>query len=230
MANVVSISHSLSAVLGRMERGEGLLGKLTVESEESDQVRASLTGALDSLQRIAQEIEQGRGPLGRMIGDEALGDRFAGAVDRFESALAKLESGPGVLPAMLNDPQTKARFDAALDNLGAASRDVAEIAAEFKAGDGLLPRLLHDEQYGREVTDELRQLVRRLNLVAARLEQGEGTAGKLISDPAIYEAINDIIIGINESKLLRWLIRNRQEKGIEKRFDEQQTEEGVPPA
>jgi phospholipid/cholesterol/gamma-HCH transport system substrate-binding protein len=230
MANVVSISHSLSSILGRMERGEGMLGQLTVESEEGDKMRASLTGALDSIQRIAGEIENGRGPLGRMIGDEALGNSFAGSIARFEAALGKLESGPGVLPAMLNDPQTKARFDAALDNLGAASKDVAAIAADFKSGDGLLPRLVHDEQYGREITDELRQLVQRLNLVASRLEQGEGTAGKLISDPAIYEAVNDIIIGINESKLLRWLIRNRQQKGIEKRYgDEQRTEEAAPP-
>jgi len=28
----------------------------------------------------------------------------------------------------------------------------------------------------------------------------------------VYESINDILIGINESKLLRWLIRNRQQK------------------
>jgi hypothetical protein len=44
----------------------------------------------------------------------------------------------------------------------------------------------------------------------------------LINDPSVYESINDILIGINESKMLRWLIRNRQERGIQKRVDMEQ--------
>ena len=51
------------------------------------------------------------------------------------------------------------------------------------------------------------------------MNRGEGTAGKLINDPSVYESVNDILIGINESKLLRWLIRNRQQSGIQKRYD-----------
>jgi hypothetical protein len=53
----------------------------------------------------------------------------------------------------------------------------------------------------------------------AKLNRGEGTAGKLVNDPSVYESVNDILIGINESKLLRWLIRNRQQSGIQKRYD-----------
>jgi hypothetical protein len=46
----------------------------------------------------------------------------------------------------------------------------------------------------------------------------------------VSESINDILIGINESKLLRWLIRNRQEKGIEKRVETEQKTPAAPPA
>jgi len=45
----------------------------------------------------------------------------------------------------------------------------------------------------------------------------------------VYESINDILIGINESKLLRWLIRNRQQSGIEKRYNEAQKTDTAPP-
>ncbi|HSS78080.1 MAG TPA: hypothetical protein VLV54_15225, partial [Thermoanaerobaculia bacterium] len=48
---------------------------------------------------------------------------------------------------------------------------------------------------------------------------GNGSAAMLINDPQIYDAVNDIIIGVNESRILRWLIQNRQKKGIEKRYD-----------
>jgi hypothetical protein len=64
----------------------------------------------------------------------------------------------------------------------------------------------------------------------AKVNRGEGTAGKLISDPSVYESVNDILIGINESKLLRWLIRNRQQSGIQKRYDTESKPPGaVPP-
>ena len=52
---------------------------------------------------------------------------------------------------------------------------------------------------------------------------------KLIDDPALYQAMNDIVIGVNESKFLRWLIRNRQEKGIEKRYDDAVEAGEAPP-
>ena len=62
------------------------------------------------------------------------------------------------------------------------------------------------------------------------MNSGQGTAGKLISDPSVYESINDILIGINESKMLRWLIRNRQQKGIEKRYDSKTQQPPAPPS
>ena len=53
----------------------------------------------------------------------------------------------------------------------------------------------------------------------------------LIEDPSIYEAINDVIVGIDESKLLRWLVRNRQKSGIKNRYREEQqlADEGAAP-
>jgi hypothetical protein len=75
-----------------------------------------------------------------------------------------------------------------------------------------------DKEYGREVTGQVRQLVRNLNEVSAKIDKGNGSAAKLINDPQIYDAVNDILVGVNQSKFLRWLIRNRQNKGIEKRY------------
>ena len=80
--------------------------------------------------------------------------------------------------------------------------------------------MLNDKPYGDQALNEFQQLIQQLNETVKKLNAGEGTAGKLIADPSVYESINDVLIGINESKLLRWLIRSRQEKGIEKRYNE----------
>ena len=96
----------------------------------------------------------------------------------------------------------------------------------MKTGQGLLPRLINDKAYGDQALNEFTGLVHQLNDAVAKINSGQGTAGKIITDPSVYESINDILIGINESKLLRWLIRNRQERGIEQRV---KTEQQVPP-
>ena len=51
------------------------------------------------------------------------------------------------------------------------------------------------------------------------------------ADPQVYEAMNDIIVGIDESKMLRWLVRNRQKSGIKVRYEDQiEGQEGPGPA
>ncbi len=57
--------------------------------------------------------------------------------------------------------------------------------------------------------------------MAEKLDHGTGSAAQLINDPALYQAMKDIVTGIDESAILRRLIRNRQKKGVEVRLEEQ---------
>jgi phospholipid/cholesterol/gamma-HCH transport system substrate-binding protein len=232
MDNVVEISASLSTILARMERGEGLLGELTTDSESGRRLRDSLIASAESMQRIATRIETGEGPLPRLLNDRQMADRLASSLDRFESLLAQAQNGPGLLPGLINDPTSKQKFDETLATLNQMARDLQGFTADLETSDALLPRLVNDEEYGREITGKLNEIVNRLNEISLKLSQGEGTASKLINDPQIYDAVNDVIIGINESRVLRWLIRNRQKKGIEKRYEDTRKsleEQGITP-
>lgn len=219
MDNVVQISHSLNSILNRMERGEGVLGQLTKDTPQSRRLQESLVGTSESLERIALTIENGQGPLPRLLNDPAMSDQLSRSLDRFESILVKAETGEGLLPGLLNDPSTRTRFDETLSSLQGVAQDLQQFTADLETSDALLPRLVKDEEYGREVAEQVRQFVTRLNEVSYKVSEGEGTASKLINDPQIYEAVNDIIIGVNESRMLRWLLRNRQKKGIEQRYN-----------
>lgn len=220
MDNVVEITHSLNTILGRMEKGQGLLGQLTSDSPEGRQLQTSLTGAADSLQRIAHQVESGKGLLPRLLNDRAMGDQLAGSLDRLQGLLDQAQHGPGLLPGLLNDPAGRAQFNETLASLHKVAADLQGFTSELNSSDALLPRLVKDKAYGREVTEQIRQLVERLNEVSAKLDRGNGTAAKLINDPQIYDAVNDIVVGVNQSKVLRWLIRNRQTKGIDKRYED----------
>lgn len=222
MANVVEISASLSTILARMERGEGLLGELTSDSPAGRRLRESMIGTFETVERIAEKLETGKGLMPRLLNDPALSDQFAGAVDRLENLIAQAQSGPGLLPGLINDPQMKAEFDQTLATARQVVQDLQQFSTNLQSQEGLLPRLVNDEAYGREMTDELRGFVRSLNEVADKVNRGEGAAAKLINDPQIYDAVNDILVGVDESPLLRWLIRSRQKKGIEKRYEDAQ--------
>lgn len=226
MENVVAISSSLRAILQRMERGEGLAGRLT--SEEGDELTNSIVETMKSIERVAQQIERSEGPLGRLINDDRLGEDLAGAVSGLEELVAEARGGDGLVPRLIRDPATADRFDSVLAELEGAATALRSFVSEVEGSNGLAQKLLTDETYAEAVSADLRQLVERLNAVAGKLESGDGTAAQLINDPAVYDALEDVIVGVNESRLLRWLIRNRQQKGIEKRVEDEFGPEGPP--
>ena len=237
--NFLQISYSLKNVLSRVDRGEGLLGELTVDSPRKQKITDTALNTLNRTNAILDQVQQGRGVLGKLVSDEAYAARLTGSLQSsaasLESITGSINRGEGVLGALVRDPEGKAKVDRLVENMTLTSENLAAVSQSMREGQGLFPRLMNDREYGDETLREFQLLVSRLSETARKLNEGEGTAGKLVNDPAIYESINDIIIGINESKMLRWLVRNRQEKGIETRYkaaqdESQQTSPAAEPA
>ncbi|HVS14652.1 MAG TPA: MlaD family protein [Thermoanaerobaculia bacterium] len=225
VGNIVLTAQSLSRILERMERGEGLLGELITE-REGKRVTDTVIETLESVQRVVGDVEGGKGTIGRLLADDTLADRLTESVGRLNEFLDDVQTGDGLLPALLHDSQTRASFDESMGALRTTLDDLAGVAADLQEGDGVLPRLIHDEELGRQLLDEANELLERLNLASEKITAGDGTVAQLINDPAIYQALQDVVVGVNESKLLRWLIRNRQEAGIKKRYRDAQQETG----
>ncbi|MDP9191975.1 MAG: MlaD family protein [Acidobacteriota bacterium] len=235
--NLVQISFSLKNILQRVDRGEGLLGEITTAPETKQRLTDTLLTTLNKTNAALAHMESGKGVAGKLLYDdkyaEELTSSIAGAAKSMQVLTAKIErsfeSGDGLVPALLNDAEGKRRVFELIENLRVSSANLATFTKSLETGQGLVPRLLNDKAYGDQALSEFTALVRQLNEVVTKINTGEGTAGKLISDPSVYESVNDILIGINESKLLRWLIRSRQQAGIEKRVEEQQKVPGTTP-
>jgi phospholipid/cholesterol/gamma-HCH transport system substrate-binding protein len=233
--NFVQISYSLKNVLGRVDRGEGLIGELTSTPETKQRITDAFLTTLNKTNAILSHVESGKGLVGKLVYDDAFAASFTGSLQETAHSLqtlvndvqGSLKSGQGAIPALLSDPEGKKKILDLVENLRLASANLAAITASYQSGQGLVPRLMNDKAYGDQALVEFTGLLHQLNDTVAKVNRGEGTAGKLISDPAVYESVNDILIGINESKLLRWLIRNRQQSGIQKRYD---TESAKPPS
>jgi len=203
--NFVQISYSLKNVLGRVDRGEGLIGELTTTPETKQRITDTFLTTLNKTNAILGHVESGKGLVGRLVYDDAYATSLTGSIQESAHSLQKL-----------------------VDNLRTTSSNLAAISASYQSGQGLVPRLMNDKTYGDQALTEFTGLLHQLNDTVAKLNRGQGTAGKLVNDPSVYESVNDILIGINESKLLRWLIRNRQQSGIQKRYDTESSKPAPP--
>ncbi len=235
--NLVQISYSLKNILQRVDRGEGLLGEITTAPETKQRLTDTFLTTLNKTNAALAHIESGKGVVGKLIYDDKYGEQLTASIGSAAQSMQTVaasvqrgfETNDGMLPALLNDPEGKRRVYEIVENLRVTSTNLSSFMDSVQTGQGLLPRLLNDKAYGDQALAEFALLSKQLNEAVAKINNGEGTAGKLISDPSLYESVNDILIGINESKLLRWLIRNRQQAGIEKRYDESQKAPAITP-
>jgi len=235
--NFVQISYSMKNVLARVDRGEGVLGELTTAPETKQRMTDTVLTTLNKTNALLSHIESGKGVIGKLVYDDKYADQLTASLASSANSLASitgrvqhdLDSNTGALPALLGDPEGKKKVYDLVENLRTTSENLALFTASMKEGQGIVPRLLNDKAYGDQALGEFQQLVMSLDTTVKKINTGEGTAGKIVNDPTVYESINDILIGINESKLLRWLIRNRQQKGIEKRYDNEQKSAPAPP-
>jgi phospholipid/cholesterol/gamma-HCH transport system substrate-binding protein len=235
--NFVQISYSLKNILQRIDRGEGLIGELTTAPETKQRITDTFLTTLNKTNAALTHMESGKGVVGKLLYDDKYAEQLTASIGGAASSLQTLtasiqrdfEAGNGAVGVLLKDKETKQRVVDVVENLRTTSSNLATFSAAMQTGEGLLPRLLNDKAYGDQALSEFTTLVHQLNDIAGKINSGEGTAGKLITDPAVYESVNDILIGINESKLLRWLIRSRQQSGIEQRYQQQRKVEDAPP-
>jgi phospholipid/cholesterol/gamma-HCH transport system substrate-binding protein len=236
LTDLSAIARSLKNILGRTEQGKGFLGALTTDSDESERLGNSLNATLASLTAVIRKVEQGKGLVGQLLIDEKYGketgDSLRAALHSLQNVFGKidssLQSNTGVISALLNDPEGKKKVYQLLDNLSVASASLGKVVQQLEKGEGTIPLLLHDDKTGKEITRNLREFSDRLNSIGRKLDDGTGTAGKLINDPALFDAANRLVVGVDESAFLRWLIKDRQKSGIKKEYHDALTATALP--
>lgn len=225
--NVTAVAKSLKTILGRVEKGEGFVGELTSATPQGKELSRSLRQTIASTNALLEDARTGKGLVGRLVSDEALADRVTVELEGSVAALRKIlgavekgaGEGEGLVPALLGDPEGKRKFFAMVESLQAAADGLAGFSKDLSTGNGLLPKLVRDETFARDLMQDLSRISGSLARVAEKIDGGEGTVGKLVNDPALFEAVDDILVGIDESKPLKWLVRNRQRSGIQTRHE-----------
>ncbi|MEP7027184.1 MAG: MlaD family protein [Candidatus Eisenbacteria bacterium] len=135
----------LHAVLAKVRKGEGSLGKLTNSDElyvslnrtirnaetltahldrSQGEMRASLVSLTTTLDSLAKRVDRGEGTLGRMAKDPALFDHMASASSRLDSTLARVEHGEGNLGKLSKDEKLYRNLEESLTHLNELMADI----------------------------------------------------------------------------------------------------------
>lgn len=99
------------------------------------------------------------------------------------------EKGKGLMHALFFDPEG----EKVVANLSRAMKAVGDVATQAE-GEGIVTNMRH-------VTADMRELM-------GSIRRGEGTLGKLITDPALYNDLRALVGRANRDTLLRAVVRS----------------------
>jgi phospholipid/cholesterol/gamma-HCH transport system substrate-binding protein len=205
-----------------------------IPADESSTVSAivdSTQTMIGGLSRVISKLERGQGAFSTILNEPLeLRQTLANlsvASDRLARILDRVERGRGPLGAVIADSSD---FHRTLRDVQSAAADLKAVASNLRHGQGAASRLINDPAYSRQTLEDLRSAARSLASVAAKIDTGQGTLGLLINDPELYLSLNDVVVGAQKSKVLRWMIQNRRKSGAQERAPESVNRKDSAPA
>ena len=154
------------------------------------------------LQELMDNINQGKGTIGKLLHDDAFYVNLNRAVLEFQDIGARVGKGDGTIARLLNDPKL-------YDDLRGATNNVQGIVADVRAGKGTLGKLVTDDQFykqANEVLAKFNSTTEKLDRIAADIEAGRGSLGKFIKDEKLHDDVQASVASFRN-------ISDRLEKG-----------------
>jgi phospholipid/cholesterol/gamma-HCH transport system substrate-binding protein len=149
--------------------------------------------AIREVQQLLTRINQGEGTASKLITDPALYDRSKEVLDNMAVAseksiklLDKVEKGEGTVGQLLSDKELYVRANRAV-------KDLSELAERLNDKNGTLAKLSDPTLYTR-----LDELTSRGELLLAKLENGEGTIGKLVTKDELYQRADKLLTEVED--------------------------------
>jgi phospholipid/cholesterol/gamma-HCH transport system substrate-binding protein len=184
------------AMTEMVERGTDLLDTL-------NSVSGDLRGIID-------QVQQGKGTVGKLIKDPALYDNVNSTVERLNAMAGSIQAGNGTAGKFLTSDELYTKVNTTVDNVndvigavkeqkGTAGKLIYDpavynsakgfldngnaVLSDVRAGKGSLGKFATDEA----LYNNLRDASAQVRDASAKLNSNQGTAGKLFTDPNLYD-------------------------------------------
>jgi len=146
---------------------------------------SSLDGILKKLDGILDQVQVGKGTIGKLLVDETLYTKLVNITTDTNSVVNSLNSDKGTLGKLIHD-----------DSLYIETRDTLArlntIADGIQKGEGTAGKLLKDPALyddTRAAIADVRKTIASLNQTVDGLNKGEGTAGKLLKSDELHNEL-----------------------------------------
>ncbi len=187
-AKLISIKKGLSAtpVAKGGELPSGSSPELDDIQEQASQTIAVMQNILTKAEGIVNQVEAGKGTIGKLLVDEALYNRMLSITGEVERLTASLNQGKGTLGKLLSD-------EALYNDVRKTISRMDLIVADIQAGKGTAGKLLKDES----AYDEAKASLVEMRKILADLNEGKGTAGQLLKSDALSNQIAGTITRVD---------------------------------
>ncbi|HYE20815.1 MAG TPA: MlaD family protein [Tepidisphaeraceae bacterium] len=149
--------------------------------------------------------------------------KIAGTVDAIRETVTKAGATLDATNKLIGDPkvtgdltQTLANFREVSENAKSITKNLDKLTAETTVTVQTTNKRI--DEISKSLGDRLAQAataLERFNSIAAKVDKGEGTAGKLINDPRLYESLAETSAELNLTiKDLRRLVEQWEQEGV----------------
>ena len=165
-------------LLGNVASGEGTAGALLKDRRLYDQ----LSGSAASLEQVAADLKSGKGSLGKFIEDPVLYNNLVEVSAKAKDVADKINRGS--IARLSEDESFYKNLVEVSQNLNEVSRSAKALVQNLEGGS--IAKISGDN----ELYEKVGRISTRLDGVIAKLEDGQGSMGKLLSDEKLYNNMN----------------------------------------
>lgn len=150
---------------------------VTIFGSKPVDVVEELSIAVNGIQAMIDQVNQGRGTLGKLLNDDTIYNNLMALSEDLRQVGERLEKGEGTVGRMLKDDEVYRDVQTTVANL-------REISDRLVSGEGSLGKLVSSDS---GFYEDLDATMASLRSISERINAGEGTLGKLVGDETLYD-------------------------------------------
>ncbi len=184
--NLTNIVEGFEGLVTDIKTGPGLMNRLIYDQALADDVSGTMSDVRATTAELRAAVEAmrgGQGTIGRLLTDDSLYTTAQSTMESLQTIVTGLEGGQGVLGALLRD-------DPLAQELRQVVNSLANLTRGLQDGQGLLGKMLKDEQLAGDIQGIVTNFLAAsegLRVVGEQLKNGDGSLGRLLTDPELYE-------------------------------------------
>ena len=192
MAKAGTAFDQLNQIVGKVNRGEGTLGRFA----ENPQLYDNLTRLTAELRVFVDSANRGEGTIGKLTRSGEAYDRLMSILTRADKTLEDIQNSQGTMSKLIRDRQLYDKLVTLADKSNQAADDVRELNRKLTSKDTSVGKFLSDREFydkGIALIDRADRSVRSFQEIADRVNRGEGTVGRLVGDKELYNKLDRVV-------------------------------------